>query len=703
MATEIKIKTQIDSTKAETQLLSLANKMETTTSKINKLQESMRGLLEKGLSPDAYIEFENLDYQIKKDQEDLDLLLQKMQEMRGKGKMGIVGFFKMNAEVRELSRSISEAKNKQDELLGAVERSGLGEEYEKVNLELQKESNNLDLLKKKYNSIAEASNVATEKTNNFSSSVVKSSNKGKNALESFAKRIIGLAKRVFIFSLITKAFRSMVAGIQEGFKNLAQYSDEYNQKISAFKSVNAELKNNLASAFSPIMSVIIPALTTLVGWLNTAVTVMAQFFAVLSGKNTFSKAKEQAIDYRKSLDKVGASAKKAKGELASFDDLNILNKNDSGGAGAGGGELVGKDAFETVEVESKIANFAEKVKAIINDLKNAFKEWWSGLDFAPLLASFDRLKKSIEPFIGYIGKGLGWFFENVLKPIGAFVIQDALPAVLNAMADAFNFINTVLTVLSPTFKYFWENILKPLGEYIGQTFIWLINTLGYAFSAMSDLFQIKGESINRILQAIMSVFVTVFTTAKKYIELLKSQVKMLIDYIIQLIGHLIDALDGVITFLQGIFTNNMKLVVEGLIKIWKGLVNAFLDILEATINSVIKMLNTIHVDIPDWVPVLGGKHFGINIPPLNIPRLANGGITTGATLAQIGEAGREAVLPLENNTGWMSDLAEQIASRMPSYGGGNVNLQIDGKTFARLELPYIDGERARIGTTLARA
>jgi hypothetical protein len=67
------------------------------------------------------------------------------------------------------------------------------------------------------------------------------------------------------------------------------------------------------------------------------------------------------------------------------------------------------------------------------------------------------------------------------------------------------------------------------------------------------------------------------------------------------------------------------------------------------VNTVIKALNTIQVSIPDWVPKIGGNSFGVNIPnvgEVSIPRLAEGGIATKSVLANIGEAGPEAIIPL---------------------------------------------------------
>ena len=115
-------------------------------------------------------------------------------------------------------------------------------------------------------------------------------------------------------------------------------------------------------------------------------------------------------------------------------------------------------------------------------------------------------------------------------------------------------------------------------------------------------------------------------------------------------------------------------------------------------NALINGFNSIGFDMPDW---LGGGswHPSIpNIPRANIPRLANGGITVGRTYAEIGEAGREAVLPLENNTGWMDDLADKLVSRMPEYNAPTeVVLVMDGKEVARAQVPYLHAEEVRLG------
>jgi TP901 family phage tail tape measure protein len=102
--------------------------------------------------------------------------------------------------------------------------------------------------------------------------------------------------------------------------------------------------------------------------------------------------------------------------------------------------------------------------------------------------------------------------------------------------------------------------------------------------------------------------------------------------------------------------------------IWDGISSGFRGAINAIIkgmNWLIRGLNKIHFSIPDWVPGAGGKSFGIHIG--EIPLLAEGGVIDKATLAMLGEHGKEAVLPLERNTGWIKDLARALTASMGGF------------------------------------
>lgn len=96
---------------------------------------------------------------------------------------------------------------------------------------------------------------------------------------------------------------------------------------------------------------------------------------------------------------------------------------------------------------------------------------------------------------------------------------------------------------------------------------------------------------------------------------------------------------------------------ESIMNTVKGAINAVISL----INGAIRAINKISVKIPDWVPEFGGKKFGFNIP--TIPKLATGGIIDKPTLALVGEAGKEAVMPLEKNTQWIDKLADKLSGK----------------------------------------
>lgn len=189
-------------------------------------------------------------------------------------------------------------------------------------------------------------------------------------LTGILKTIAMTAKFMFASFLIMGALRSA----KEGMQNLAQYSGETNRSLSMLMSSLTQLKNSFATAFSPVLSVIVPILSKLIGYIVSAMNVIGQFFAALTGKSSYVRAKKVQQDYASSLNSNAAGANKAnkankelQKTLLGFDQINKLDDNSdkgsSGGSGGGGGGgLSPGDMFETVGIDSGIADFVKKIK-----------------------------------------------------------------------------------------------------------------------------------------------------------------------------------------------------------------------------------------------------------------------------------------------------------------------------------------------------
>lgn len=140
--------------------------------------------------------------------------------------------------------------------------------------------------------------------------------------------------------------------------------------------------------------------------------------------------------------------------------------------------------------------------------------------------------------------------------------------------------------------------------------------------------------------------------------------------------------DGIIKIIKGVFTGEWETAWEGLKQITKGVFDSLWAIAKWPLNMIISGLNTlirganrIHFNVPDWVPGIGGKQFGFNIP--QIPKLAKGtilnapgrGVPVAEGRALAGEAGREAYLPLSD-----TQLLEELGSTIGKYITINANI-----------------------------
>ena len=539
-------------------------------------------------------------------------------------------------------------------------------------------------IKEEVNAYSGGFKKASDSGKKFFDTVAKGSKKSSGLLGTIGSRLKGIALSLLIFNWISKAFNAMVSSMKEGFKNIAQYSSDYNAAMSALKSQSAQLKNGLAAAFEPIATTIIPYITQLVAWLNTATDTFARFLAALQGKQTYTKAKKQVIDYAKSLNTAKSAAQ---GALAAFDSINVLSKNDSG-SGAGG-ETTGAGAFEEAEVGTSMQGIIDK----LTPFRDLLNQWIQETDFSPLIDSFNNLAAACAPFSGYVYDGLLWFMQNILLPLASWTIQDAAPAFLNMLANGMKFLGKTIETVRPSFDYIWSNVLQPIAEFTGETFIWALDTIGQTFSDLSDLMTEKGDKINEILTAVGKGMELLWNVIfKPILQLMRGGIGTLLRYIIRIVGDMIDVFSGIVEFVSGVFTGDWEKAWNGLVDIFKGAVNWIIDIFEGVVNTIIDGINSISIDIPDWVPKIGGSHFGPNLARLEIPRLATGGITSGPTTALIGEAGREAVLPLENNTEWMDTFADKLSDRP-------VNIRFTGNLaeLARLLKPVLDAENSRIG------
>lgn len=275
------------------------------------------------------------------------------------------------------------------------------------------------------------------------------------AVKALMKYGLGLRS---LYALVGK-FRSAIIA---GFSNLAQYSESTNASISSVMSSLTRLKNALATAFAPILTVVAPILSTFIDMCSRAATQVGMFFAALAGQSTFTQAKAVQQDYAESLNKTSSSTKSAakaaqkqakalkkaqkaaEGSIASFDELNVIqhdtaDSTDSTTDTAAAG-LTPKDMFEEVPIKSKIKSFADRIKNLIK------KQDWKGI--GKLLAN--QMNKGLQKVYDVIN------WKNVGLKITKFC--NAFTESFNSLVDSLNWtalgqtIGTGINTLTRTFN-----------------------------------------------------------------------------------------------------------------------------------------------------------------------------------------------------------------------------------------------------------
>lgn len=148
------------------------------------------------------------------------------------------------------------------------------------------------------------------------------------------------------------------------------------------------------------------------------------------------------------------------------------------------------------EIFSIILGIINDLLTHINNMAKATADWAKTLDFTPLLNGIKKLLESIQPLSDNIGAGLEWFYKNVLLPLAGFTIQDLIPAFLQALGGAIDFVKGVIEALKPAFKFFWDSFLKPVAEWTGGVIVDVLKGLGDVLSTIGDWLSEHGKGFS---------------------------------------------------------------------------------------------------------------------------------------------------------------------------------------------------------------
>lgn len=742
-------------------------------------------------------------------EEKLQKAKQRVQEIEDAGRAFTFGtgteeMRKLEESQKNLYNDMAVTVNKAYELDPALKRSV--QEMNGLNQATSGSKKLLDTMKGGLRTVAtHTKNAAGHLKEMAGTAVRKGIEKLKNSLLGVGKASKGTGltfKKILMYGFGIRSlyvlFNRLRNAIKEGVNNLAQFnggSNSVNKALSSITSALAQMKNAWGSAFGPIITLVAPALTTLINLCTKAATAIGMLVAKLSGATTFTRATKINKDYAKSLGGVGGAASKAADKLAAFDDLNVLG--DDKNSGGGGGGVDPNSMFETVPIDEKIAGWADAMSKffepfqkawddygqtvmdkwtygltsvkelavsigdsflqvwtngsgekfldhilitvadigeIVGNLATNFRQAWetndvgtqifqdvfnilnliagsiqtcadetarwsANLDFYPLLSSFESLLSSINTLLTPIMNMLTTLYTTVILPMTTWLIESLIPALNTLVADVLTLIGETLAELQPVLDWFMQNVIIPIGAEIGQQVINILNTIGAVVSGpLSNSIHKLIEYfvsyvwpwLQKLLQFLKVVLIGAIKVLGAVIELFFEDFAVIVDSIVEVLG-------GLWKFIKGVFTGNWSEAWEGVKQIFKGVFNGIVSIAENAVNKIIDLLNTLNFDVPDWVPGIGGSHFGFNLQHISIPRLAQGAVIppNREFLAVLGDQnqGTNIEAPLET----IKEAFADVVANMEVQNTGYSEMTLDGETFARLIVPYVVSELNREG------
>lgn len=530
--------------------------------------------------------------------------------------------------------------------------------------------------------------ILNGKQDEFKNKTKESFNAGAKSVQTFDKSLKTAIKRIARMGL-------GLFGVRSAFMALRRAA-------STYMEANEDLKTQVQGLWNVLAVAIGPAIEKLVNWLSIAISYVNAFVKALWQVDLVARANAMAL---KKQAKATSAAAKASKQLAGFDEMNKLSDTSGGGGSSSAG------TFTPVDVDTKaVEEFAKTLKEmlpLVLGIAAGIAAWKIVSFFGGALSTcagwaliIVGAVTAIWGFVDSIVNGLDW--DNMLQMlIGMGVAVGGLAIAFGTTGVAVGLLVGGIMLVISGFKDWLENGkslealaaitagILAVGGALAILFGWpalivaavaalvvavvmywdeICAALKVAWDWICNLFSQLGTWFNEnVIKPVAQFFVDLWNGLKNGAKKAWDGVKAAFAAVGSFFSNLWNTI-------KNMFSKIGSTIGNAIGDAFKTVVNSIISFAEKTINGFIKAINGA-IELINKIP-------GVNIKTLNllnIPRLAKGGIVNNpgrGVPAIIGEAGAEAVLPLENNTEWMDMLAEKI--------GGNVTIPIymDGKKIA---------------------
>ena len=419
-------------------------------------------------------------------------------------------------------------------------------------------------------SLGDAVQTATEGLKNENSVVVDNAGVTKNVAKMWEDYAKSIGKTTNNLTQQEK-IQAEVNGILEETKfqsnDAAIYANTFSGKLAQLSTAFTNMKVAIGNVIQPIAKIFIPTITQATNAITNLFNKIASLLTVFGLKadsvesitGEISDIASGAANASDAVSEIGDSAKKTAKDLkslASFDTAQILKKDDtsssSSSSGSGAGKIDTSGFNLTDNVKQQVSNIEEILNGVnLEPLKNSFNNLreaisyfgqacgkildgfynnylkplgnyvisdalphflnstanaMKSIDFDKLKNSFDNLWKILEPFSENVGNGLLWFYDNVLLKLTTWTINDVLPAFLNLLAGVLKVLNQLIEAFEPAFQWLWDNFLKPIAEWTGGVIVDVLNLLADVLLRIGNWMSENQEVVTGMETAVLGFF-----------------------------------------------------------------------------------------------------------------------------------------------------------------------------------------------------
>lgn len=383
-----------------------------------------------------------------------------------------------------------------------------------------------------------------------------------------------------------------------------------------------------------------------------------------------------------------------------------------------------------VDVINSIGDAFLLVAGYLKEHETDVKDW-TDLYITPFFKAITdfitELYDLIKSVIGFVIDLLGPSFDEIFA-----IISGAISAIIKIVTGVLDILKGVIEFLNGIFTGDIDKCMQGIKDIIKGCLeaIWgiikvivslIVNlvkgTVDIVINLLKDIFTAIGNILSSIKSVFDKVLMAIFNAVVSVIDGIKDALWNIVDFVGDTFSSAwSNVWNGIINAFDNIFGGIVD-IAKGPINLVIGLINGMLDGLESGINWIVRKINTLSFDVPDWVPVIGGDHFGFDLPEVgfgSIPYLAEGGYVKPNTpqLAMIGDnkhqgevvAPEDKLLEMAQKAADMASSAELLAEAisilkqiLKILETLDLDIQLDGKSLKKYVVDKINEHTKQTG------